>query len=133
MSWTNCFMRNLNKYLLFLVFVTMLSCQPNPYKQGQTLYDFHCANCHMNDGKGLEKLIPDLGKSEIFHEQPQSLICLIRKGKPLNPATGQQMPANTSLNAVEMTNLINYLRSVYKPESAAVQVNDVDKWLSGCQ
>lgn len=126
-------MKNFNKCLLFLVFITIVSCQPNPYRQGQTLYEFHCANCHMNDGTGLAKLIPSLGKSGIFNEEPQSLICLIRKGKPLNPATGQQMPPNTTLNPVEMTNLVNYLRSVYKPESVAVQVNEVDKWLSGCQ
>ena len=126
-------MKNSAKWLLFAVWVTIICCQPNPYRQGQTLYEYHCANCHMDDGSGLEKLIPALGTSGIFEEEPHALVCLIRKGKPLNPATGQQMPPNTALNAVEMTNLVNYLRSVYKPESAAIQVNDMDKWLSGCQ
>lgn len=109
------------------------SCQTNPYKQGKTLYSFHCESCHMADGSGLVKLIPSLESSTLFSQAPDSLVCLIRHGLALNPATGQQMPPNTTLNEVEMANLINFLQVEHANPQKAVTVDEVKTWLTTCQ
>jgi len=110
-----------------------LSCQSNPYKQGRTLYAFHCESCHMADGSGLVKLIPGLKSSNLISQSPDSLVCLIRHGLALNPLTGQQMPPNTTLNEVEMANLINYLQVEHANPQKAIKVDEVKSWLTTCQ
>ena len=111
----------------------MAGCGENPYRQGQDLYIVHCENCHVRDGSGLGKLIPALDASKLTLSDPGKLICLIRKGLPVNKQTGQQMPSNTILNDVEMTNLINFLGSKYSSNPQTVQVEAVKKLLSACQ
>lgn len=111
----------------------LAGCRENPYRQGQDLYILHCENCHMRDGSGLGKLIPALDASKLTLSDPGKLICLIRKGLPVNKQTGQQMPANTILNDVEMTNLINFLGSKYSSNPQTVQVEAVKKLLGACQ
>jgi hypothetical protein len=86
----------------------------------------------MDDGSGLGKLIPSLDSSRLTLSDPQKLLCLIRNGLPVNPATGQEMPANLTLNEVELTNLINFLGDRYGLEPQVVQVDQVKKMLAGC-
>src|SRR4249920_1959969 len=94
---------------LFLIY----ACQPNPYRQGKDLYNFHCAGCHSEDGSGLVKLIPALDTSKLKLRTPRELVCLIRNGLPFDSLTRQQMPANREINEVEMTNLVNFLGTKY--------------------
>lgn len=84
----------------------------------------------MEDGSGLAGLIPSLEKSSITGSD--SLICLIRNGLKVNPETGQQMPANRALSEVEITNLVNYLRSLYHPDMHAIKVSEVHELLGSC-
>ncbi len=86
----------------------------------------------MEDGSGLVKLIPSLAKSELLRSTPDCLICLIRHGLDKNELTGQQMPANTKLNEVEIANLVNYLRQEYAPGSEAVKTSEVKNYLTNC-
>jgi hypothetical protein len=86
----------------------------------------------MEDGKGLFDLIPSLVESDFIIKEPLTAVCLIRKGLPRNVETRQQMPGNEQLNDVEITNLINYLRSLQNEESMAVKVIDVHKALDQC-
>jgi rRNA maturation endonuclease Nob1 len=87
----------------------------------------------MEDGSGLVNLIPSLDKSKLTLSNPEKLVCLIRKGLPLNVKTGQKMPSNTVLNDVEMTNLINFLGFKYTSFTQTVQVQEVKKWMANCQ
>lgn len=87
----------------------------------------------MEDGSGLSALIPSLQTSSIIKGQPSALACLIRHGLPKNHTTGQQMPANTAMNDVELTNLINYLRDAYLEKPVAVKVAEVHQWLEDCR
>ena len=123
-----------NFFISVLVFLLLMTgCKENPYRQGETLYRFHCESCHMEDGSGLVNLIPSLDKSKLTLSDPEKLVCLIRKGLPLNVKTGQKMPSNTTLNDVEMTNLINYLGYKYSSSTQTVQVQEVKKWMGNCQ
>lgn len=116
-----------------MVFFLIVTCNRNPYKQGKELYGIHCEQCHMADGSGLVRLIPDLSNSELITGKPDALICLIRKGISLNPETQQEMPPNPSLNEVELANLTNYLRTIYTDTEEAIKVTDVTLWLKTCK
>ena len=121
-------------FISFLVLLLLIAgCKGNPYRQGETLYRFHCESCHMEDGSGLVNLIPSLDKSKLTLSNPQKLVCLITEGLPLNVKTGQKMPSNTLLNDVEMTNLINFLGFKYSSFTQTVQVQEVKKWMVNCQ
>jgi mono/diheme cytochrome c family protein len=109
------------------------ACQPNPYRQGKDLYDFHCAGCHSADGSGLAKLIPALDTTKLKLREPQELVCLIRNGLPFDSLTRQQMPSNKAINEVEMTNLVNFLGSKYIHSAQVVRVEDVQRMYTACQ
>ncbi len=119
--------------ILFLLGLLIPACKEHPYSQGEVLYGYHCAPCHMDDGSGLAQLIPPLTKASLGFSQPERLVCLIRNGIPVNPATGQQMLPNKALSDTEMTNLINFLGIKYAALPQTVQVQDVKKMLAGCQ
>ena len=119
--------------ILFCGLFFLTGCHDNPYRQGESLYEYHCATCHMPDGSGLAKLIPSLNASKLTLSQPAKLVCLIRKGLPVNKLTGQKMPSNTTLNDVEMTNLINFLGTKYGSNPQTVQVEEVKKMMEACQ
>ena len=126
-------MRSIDVAWLFLLIALFITCQPNPYRQGQVLYQMHCGNCHMEDGSGLSGLIPPLDGYGSWDLRPDSLVCIIRRGLPVNPETGQSMPPNRVLNHVEMANLLNYLMSLYSKNESAVQVAEVTSWSESCQ
>jgi len=86
----------------------------------------------MEDGSGLKRLIPSLEKSSVIETSPERLICLIRNGVPKNPETGQEMPPNKSLNEVEMTNIVNYLRNFLTHHRQAIKVSEVKEMLGRC-
>lgn len=87
----------------------------------------------MEDGSGLVDLIPSLASSDMIKSSPDQLICLIKHGLAKNEETNQQMPANTSLNEVELANLVNYLRHLYVPGSTAIRTQDVKSCLANCK
>ena len=126
-------MKNTHRIVtVILVSLLLLQCQPDPYKQGRIIYEFHCENCHMEDGSGLKGLIPSLENTISDGLQPDQLVCLIRKGKAKNPQTGQEMPPNKMLNEVELTNLVNYLGHRFSSKNNVVKVSDVHNWLENC-
>ena len=119
--------------LCFLPALLISGCQSRYHREGESLYKIHCEKCHMADGSGLAKLIPPLDSSKLKLSDPPKLICLIKMGLPVNAQTGQQMPPNSSLNDVEMTNLINFLGSKYDSNTQTVKVQEVKKIMSECQ
>lgn len=120
-------------YFILLLLLWMGGCNQHPYPQGETLYRFHCESCHMQDGSGLAHLIPALDESKLLLSDPEKLVCLIRKGLPVNVKTGQKMPPNTGLNDVEMTNLVNFLGYKYGAFDQTVQAMEVKMWMGNCQ
>ena len=67
-------------WLAFLLLGFIQACEYQPYSQGKVLYDFHCANCHMQDGAGLRGLIPPLANADYLKNNQESLACVIRYG-----------------------------------------------------
>ncbi len=123
------------KHFLFFTVIVLLcpGCGVNPYPQGHNLYAYHCAGCHAEDGSGLGHLIPPLDSSSESFRSPATLICLIKNGLPLDTLTGQKMPPNSTLNEVEMTNLVNYLGHRFKGIPQWVRVPDAARMYAACQ
>jgi mono/diheme cytochrome c family protein len=124
--------RSIGFSIVFLLFL-FSGCNSQPYTQGQAIYDFHCGGCHMEDGSGLAKLIPPLDSSRLTLSDPAKLVCLIRKGLPINTVTGQKMPANSSMTDVELANLINFLGVEYGYNPQTIKVTEIKKMLAVCQ
>lgn len=101
---------NIITIFTIVIATSMSSCGSNPYVQGERVYTKYCSNCHMEDGSGLNKLIPSLStripKSSIIDQ-----VCIIQNGFNADSLGSAMnvMPAFDRLRDVELTNLINYI------------------------
>ncbi len=129
---------------LALLFFTALGyffsgCDRQPYRQGAILYNNFCANCHMEDGSGLEGLIPPLAGADYLRERQELIPCIIRYGQKgeivVNGRTyGQQeMPAVPQLTDFEITNVINYLNHAWGNDYGVVKYETVRQALESCE
>lgn len=121
---------------LLMLCLWFLGC--NPYKQGERLYETHCANCHMADGSGLGELIPPLYGSYYDQVAQSDLPCILRHGVTYtklveNEEVLLEMPANAGLNEVELSNVINYLNSSWGNDLEATSPGKVRRRLEDCQ
>jgi mono/diheme cytochrome c family protein len=102
------------KALVLSFLILQCSCSPHPYPQGEILYKNFCANCHMEDGNGLGKLIPPLAESDYIKNNQDHLACIIRygiKGEIIVNGIiyNQEMPGEKVLTDFEINNIINYI------------------------
>lgn len=115
----------------------ILSCGGHPYKQGEMLYEYHCAACHGQNGEGLRNLYPPLAGADYLIKHQTDLACIIRNGLegPIlvnGQAYNQPMPGNTDLNDVAIANIINYINQAWGNELDYVQIKAVQEALSRC-
>jgi mono/diheme cytochrome c family protein len=120
--------------LLFL----LTACSSNPYRQGERLYAYHCANCHMPDGSGLAGLIPPLAHSDYLQKFPETVPCIIRYGMkgPIvvnDIAYQQEMAGIPELNEFEIANIINYIHHAWGNELGYRTIQEVQDALENCQ
>lgn len=121
-----------------LVFLFVYSCKDTPFQQGKILYEIFCANCHMEDGSGLEGLIPPLADADYYRQNILQSACLIRNGMEgkvvVNGRTYEQpMPNNDQLTEFEITNILNYISSTWYDDLPYVKLADVRKTLNACK
>jgi cytochrome c len=125
-------------YLLFFLAVQIhFGCQ-NANSEGEKLYKEYCANCHMDDGKGLEGLIPPLAQSDYLQYKKNQLACLIQNG--LNEkmvVNGREyegkMPANPKLSEVEIANILNYIQNAWGNKAEFISIQTVKDELKNCK
>ncbi len=115
----------------------LIACTYEPYEQGHQLYVRHCSSCHMEDGTGLEQLIPSLRQNRFLLQSEAELACLIRLGaKDSLQINGKwlygDMPPNDKLNATEITNILNYLRHAWGNEASVIKAQEVEEALENC-
>jgi mono/diheme cytochrome c family protein len=105
-------------------------------KNGQRLYDMHCANCHQQDGAGLANLIPALNQSSNKQLSVLNLACSIRNGKGgfWNGTSyiKQTMPANAKLSIKEITYIINYVEWYFLKKTEISSEAQVQEALQSC-
>ena len=134
----------INKKLLILLLLCCpfvyfwTSCSDTSFPQGKRLYEFYCANCHIEDGSGLEGLIPPLANADFMKNQQAEVACIIKKGMKgkvvVNGKTyHQEMPANKKLNKYEITNIINYINQAWGNEYGYVKITEVEAALEKCK
>lgn len=104
---------------------------------GAQLYQAHCANCHMEQGQGLGKLIPPVAQADYVAEHGAELACGIVYGYQdsmvVNGTTyWQPMPGVEGLSPYEITTLINYLKTAWGPQGEPVAFAAVEAALDSC-
>lgn len=122
-----------------LFILTLSTCQSNVYEQGEGLYHYFCANCHMDDGTGLKGLIPPLRGADYVKADPLQIACIVRNGLQgavtVNDTTyNQVMPAlkETQISAFEIANIINYINQAWGNDFGYVKYEAVKKRLAAC-
>lgn len=123
---------------LFPMTLLLLHCSENPYRQGKILYQNFCANCHMEDGSGLQGLIPPLAGADWIGENQEELPCAIRYGMKgemiVNGKTyNEYMPGVQRLTDFEITNVINYINHAWGNDYGYMKYEAVKTALEGCK
>jgi len=102
------------------------------------LYQQNCANCHMDDGKGLRGVIPPLAGADFLDSQEDNLPCIIKNGLEgkiiVNGISYQQaMPANPRMTDADIANLINYIRNEWGNQAKYMPESRVKELLKKCE
>ncbi len=116
----------------------LAGCEGQPYRQGQILYQNFCANCHMDDGSGLQGNIPPLAGSDFLRQNQELIPCIIRYGQEgpivVNGKTyNNPMAAIPQLSDIEITNIINYINHSWGNDFGYVQFETARQVLKGCE
>ncbi|MEO0787393.1 MAG: cytochrome c [Bacteroidota bacterium] len=111
--------------------------EPN-FNQGQSLYQQHCAGCHMDEGQGLGRLYPPLAGSDWLIERRVESICAIRYGLEgeiyVNDTMyNQVMLGIKDLSEVQITNIMNYINTSWGNDFPLFTVQEVKSSLEDCR
>jgi len=80
--------------------------------EGLALYEKHCQNCHQEEGKGFKKLYPALvGTNLIKRTSDKQLAMIIKKGIKADDKHAY-MPGNKELQAIEIAEIITYVKDL---------------------
>lgn len=93
--------------------------------EGMALYKANCENCHQADGGGLRDLYPSIQKTSL---SPDALACLLKNGKKGNGF----MPANPKLQALDIAELVTYMREKWGGKKQIYPVDSVKLALQNC-
>jgi cytochrome c551 len=88
------------------------------YSNGRKLYKTICANCHMENGEGLGRLIPPLANSDYLLKNRSDLSRMLKYGinGPMivnNIEFNQPMPANPDLTDLEIAEILTYIGNTW--------------------
>jgi mono/diheme cytochrome c family protein len=104
---------NKTPFILIIAALSLARCM-GTHEGGQRIYASYCANCHLDDGKGLGALIPPLANSDYLAANRKKLPLVIRYGLQdtivVNGVTyAEKMAGMPGLNEIQVTNLLNYI------------------------
>ncbi|MEI6410403.1 MAG: cytochrome c [Bacteroidota bacterium] len=124
---------------VFLIFYTAVffSCGSNPYRSGEKGYKLTCANCHLDDGKGLGNVIPPLAGSDYLAAHRNELPCIIRHGlEDTITVNGrvyaEKMEGLLKISDIQMTNILNYMQVTWGDPKQIYTLEEVRNLLNGC-
>lgn len=107
------------------------------YSSGSALYKTHCSNCHMDDGQGLEALIPPLTDTVFLKNNRDKLACFIVYGLKdsitiNNKTFDGVMPAEKHLAPIDVAKLLTYVTNNFGNRQGIYDVAEVEKNLRNC-
>ncbi len=107
------------------------------YSDGSTMYKTHCGNCHMDDGKGLEALIPPLTDTTYLKNNRDKLACFVVYGLKdsivINGIAYQGiMPAEKHLAPIDLAKVLTYITNSFGNNQGIYDVTEVEKNLRKC-
>lgn len=131
-------MRASKQIFLMLLPAFIFACDYKPRNHGHAVYKKHCQNCHLEDGKGLGALIPPLANADYVIDNKEKLACLIRNGMSgkitVNGVDYEgEMPSNTRLTEVEITNVVHYLLVDLNNEEEPLKIKEIKEQLTSCK
>lgn len=124
--------------LMAMIAAVIFSCEVKTYEHGEILYKNFCANCHMEDGTGLEGVIPPLAGADFLGTHSGQVPCIIRKGikGPLvvnGREYNTEMAGIPQLTEFEVTNVINYINTAWGNDFEIVKHLEVREALENCE
>ncbi|RDC63935.1 c-type cytochrome [Adhaeribacter pallidiroseus] len=132
-------LKNKNSLLLLipLVVFSWLRCSPAVNDSGEQLYVQHCASCHMEDGRGLKRLIPPLANADYLVKHRQDLACIMKHGQEGNITVNglhyqQKMPGAEDLTPDQITNLLNFVQTNFGNNNERFTIPEVSALLDAC-
>lgn len=124
-------------YGLAVVTVLAIACNTEPYAQGRRLYEVHCQNCHMEDGQGLENVIPPLAQADYLLDHQELIPCIILRGQEgeitVNGVVYDQYMPGKDYNAVQLTNLVNYINNAWGNNYGVVRLDSIQIAVDSCR
>ena len=89
---------------------------PKSIERGKDVYTTFCVNCHMADGKGMEKVYPPIAKSDFLKRPSKDLINNILNGqsgeiKVNGLVYNTLMPAQNYLTDEQIADVLNYINN----------------------
>ncbi len=126
-----------SKLLLSLLAILLITCQHQPFPQGERLYQLYCSNCHMEHGGGLMSLYPPIANSDHFVSTTDRFACIVRYGMHDTVVINDRqydvpMQGIPRLKAPEIANVYNYIRSRWYPNLPPMSEAEVRKQLANC-
>ena len=137
-----------NTILLFLFIAAsfvLSNCDSdsNTYKQGKILYGRYCVNCHMENGTGLQGLIPPLAQSDYLAAHRAELPCILLRGQKgkivvngVEYGNQEMLPVKRltgdPLTDFEMTNILNYISTSMGNKEKIWTIDEVREGLKSC-
>ncbi|MDA8692876.1 cytochrome c [Saprospiraceae bacterium] len=122
------------KRLISITFLSALflfiACDHNIYKQGKDLYESNCAACHMPDGSGVGDLYPALSTLGPNYNYSH-ISCFVVNGKKSENSV-LEMVAIKGLSDVQISNIINYVRSEMNQLEGEVSIAQIREQLTDC-
>jgi aldose sugar dehydrogenase len=99
-------------------------------RAGEQLYLAHCASCHLQDGAGMEGIVPPLTGSDWVAGSREGLIDMMLNGIPEDEKSGDfdwDMPVYSSLDDDEIAAILNYIREEFSTETDYFSPDDVEE------
>ena len=116
---------------LMFIFCISISCERQPYVQGERIYTAVCSSCHMDSGEGLGEIYPNITNSAYLSSKASELPCLIKNGRRSQTLETVVMPGLKNITPAEMTNLMNYLNHRWG-DKTVVQMKEIHNLMTEC-
>lgn len=132
-SWT------IGLLMAFAAGLTALgACKGDPYRNGALTYAAYCANCHMDNGEGLGRLIPPLAGADYLIAHRERLPCIVRYGlrdtiEVNDIIYTEHMAGIEKLSEIQIANVLNYIQNSWGNSGRAFTLEEVRTLLDACQ